>query len=313
MATPDRSEPPASGESVGTDVILQRLKATQISPLTALKGANWRRLAADGRRRVLFRWRAEASEGAELFCARKAPHVRFVSPTFIRANLTRAFEDAMATHRSLHGLYNHTETRGKLLVVVFKKLPLSLSRVLKPKLQSRSKRLSLLTNLAQGFGRGGLDRKKNTYRCSIRSRSLRSWLVFAPAHIVCRATTVAAGNTVHSRFQEPVARRPAECLPNQTMPPPPALPPPTPCTPPDPLLARHVEKLTTINTVSAINFRRRETVEVGDGELLPVLQLHKEVKTCCSARKDYCRTACKGCESHQTDLELSFKDRKSVV
>lgn len=49
--------------------------------------------------------------GAKLFCARKAPRVRFVSPVFICANLTQAFEDAMATHSSLlGGLYNHTET-----------------------------------------------------------------------------------------------------------------------------------------------------------------------------------------------------------
>lgn len=51
--------------------------------------------------------------------------------------------------------------------------------------------------------------------------------MFELAHIVCRATTVAMGNTVHSRFQEPVAMQPTEYFPNQTMPPPP---------PPDPLL-----------------------------------------------------------------------------
>lgn len=62
--------------------------------------------------------------------------------------------------------------------------------------------------------------EKNTYRCSIKNRSLQSWLVFELAHIVCRATTVAMGNTVHSRFQEPVAMRPTEYFPNQTMPPP---------------------------------------------------------------------------------------------
>lgn len=62
--------------------------------------------------------------------------------------------------------------------------------------------------------------QKNTYRCSIKNRSLQSWRMFELAHIVCRATTVARGNTVHSRFQEPVAMRPTEYFPNQTMPPP---------------------------------------------------------------------------------------------
>lgn len=117
MATPDRAKPPGSGESVGTDVILQRLKATRISPLTALRGGNWRRLAADERRGVLLQWWADAIEGTKLFCAHKFFCVKFVSPAFIRANLTRAFEEAMATHNSpLGGLFNDKETRGKLLV-----------------------------------------------------------------------------------------------------------------------------------------------------------------------------------------------------
>lgn len=50
----------------------------------------------------------------------KAPRVTFVRTAFPRANLTRAFEDAMATHNSLlGGLYNHTATRGSLLLLLF--------------------------------------------------------------------------------------------------------------------------------------------------------------------------------------------------
>lgn len=108
------------GESAGTDAILQRLKAAQISPLTAPRGTNGRRRAAADRRKVLLRRWADASEGAKLFCARKAPRVRPVSPAFIRANLTQAFEDTMATHNSLPGgLYSDTETRGELFCVCF--------------------------------------------------------------------------------------------------------------------------------------------------------------------------------------------------
>lgn len=124
MATPDRAKPPGSGESVGTDVILQRLRATRISPLTALRGANWRRLAADERRRE------ECCSIGGLTQTRAPsyfPHARFlafgfVSPAFIRANLTRAFEDALATHNPpLGDSYNDTETRGKLLAFFFNK------------------------------------------------------------------------------------------------------------------------------------------------------------------------------------------------
>lgn len=88
--------------------------------------------------------------------------------------------------------------------------------------------------------------EKNTYRCSIKSRSPQSWLMFALAHIVCRATTVANGNTVHSRFQEPVAMQPTEYFPNQTMPSPHLIP-----------LAHAKSKLTTLNTMLAINFRHQ--------------------------------------------------------
>lgn len=83
--------------------------------------------------------------------------------------------------------------------------------------------------------------EKNTYRCSIKSRSPQSWLMFALAHIVCRATTVASGNTVHSRFQEPVAMQPTEYFPNQTMPSPHLIP-----------LSHAKKKLTTINVCKLI-------------------------------------------------------------
>lgn len=73
--------------------------------------------------------------------------------------------DAMATHNSLlGGLDNDTETRGELFFSPFfwflKKPEASSSDcgeyLSQRKLQSRSKRLSLLTNLARGgLGRGG--------------------------------------------------------------------------------------------------------------------------------------------------------------
>lgn len=86
--------------------------------------------------------------------------------------------------------------------------------------------------------------EQNTYRCSIKNRSPQSWLMFALAHIVCRATTVARGNTVHSRFQEPVAMQPTEYFPNQTMPSPQLI-----------FLAHINQKLRTIN-MQAIKFTK---------------------------------------------------------
>lgn len=82
----------------------------------------------------------------------------------------------------------------------------------------------ILTSVTDRSNLNRAQSEKNTYRCSIKSRSPQSWLMFALAHIVCRATTVASGNTVHSRFQAPVAMQPTEYFPNQTMPSPHLIP-----------------------------------------------------------------------------------------
>lgn len=57
---------------------------------------------------------------------------------------------------------------------------------------------------------------KNICRCSIKTWSPQSWHCL-PALIVCWVTTVARGDAVHSRLQEPVAGQLREYFPNQTM------------------------------------------------------------------------------------------------
>lgn len=133
-----------------TDVILQRSEVTQIWSLTALRGANWR-----------WTRREKCYSGGGLMHMRGQSYL--VHTRLLVSGLSASAYAIWRRHTDTFGGSYDTEARGKLVCVL--KLPLRLSRVLKPKLQSRSKRLSALTNLAQGMRgccgfRKGLDQKK---------------------------------------------------------------------------------------------------------------------------------------------------------
>lgn len=98
-----------------------RLKATQISPLTALRGANGRQ-----QQETCTRLQKCYSGWANTRGLKPLSHFVHTSfseqtcePAFIEVNLTWAFNSTTATRSRLKNywsLYNNTETRGKLFL-----------------------------------------------------------------------------------------------------------------------------------------------------------------------------------------------------